>query len=322
MASTPCQQGDFGFGKWDQAGAQAFYACKYFQSIEDTNFWRNAIAAVQAATQIYFADKQHTIATRQQDRLDNISNIELNRSGKIFAQWEKGVTCEDAQLLEACGMKVEKPDINDIRRRISADVKRAFAGVKKQLRECYPISCAAAMCSELNKTAREEARTIVGVTSAAYQKEILLYEQRLATAKSWRYQVLAFGRGSIQASTVLMQGAAQNAQLASQINPWRGWTQAINGIAETGQRISLQEANSFRGMGINMRQQISNPNTDGTQVTSSYNFQLPTVDDGGVQLDSYGQSPTGITSDGTLGSSTDIGIRGDAYYANPIANIG
>ncbi len=272
----------------NQAGAQAYYACRYFSSVENSNYWRYWIAAAEFAKDLFIANQQYETAKQAQDRLDNISNIELDRSGKIFAQWEKGIECEDEQLLEACGIDVKKPDINDIRRRITADVKRAFASAKKQIRECHPVSCIAAMCSELNRVAIEEARVIVGVTSAAYQKEVLLYEQRLATARSWRYQVLTFGRGSFQASTTLMQGAAQNAQLAAQINPWSGFSQALNGGFATLREASLNEARSFRGMGINMRGQGTMPMSNATQVTSmpSYEFQLPTVDDGGVSLNS------------------------------------
>ncbi len=328
--AAPCQTTDFkdSNGNFYQAGSQAFYACMYFQSVSDSNYIRNIIAGVQAATQIYFADKQYETQKQQQNRLDNISNIELDRSGKLFAQWEKGIECEDEQLLEACGIDVKKPDINDIRRRIAADVKRAFAGAKKQIRECYPISCIAAMCSELNRIAIEEARVIVGVTSASYQKEILLYEQRIATARSWRYQVLAFGRGSIQSSTVLMEGSARNAQLAAQINPYSGYTQALNSIFNTARSMSLQEASSFRGMGINMRGQGTMPMTPAAQVTGTppmYNPQNMAMNDQGQQWSMdmpYGQSGTGLTSDGSIGSSTDLGLRGDEGYANPMANIG
>jgi hypothetical protein len=312
MATAPigeCSQpADFRRAKWDQAGAQAYYACRYFESVQDTNFWRNIIAGIQAATQIYFADKQYQTSKQAQDRLDNISNIELSRSGALYDQFAKGIACEDAQLLEACGFKVERPDINDIRRRVAADVKRIYAATKRKIKECYAPNCAAAMCSELNKTEREEARTLVGVTSATYQKETLLYEQRLATAKSWRYQVLAFGRGSIQASTALMQGAAQNAQLAAQINPYSGYIQAANGIAGTARSLSLQEANGFRGMGINMRQQVMAPAVNGTQVTGQDTMQPapglnPDSDNFDFQGPStmpYGQSGTGFPSDGVL----------------------
>ena len=323
MAALLCTQPSaFERAKWDQAGAQAYYACQYFQSIADTNLARNVIAGIQSLTQYYFADKQYEIAKQAQDRLNNISNIELARSGTLFDQFGKGISCEDAQLLEACGMKVERPDINDIRRRVHADVKRIYAATKRKIKECFGPACASAMCSELNKTEREEARTLVGVTSATYQKETLLFEQRLATAKSWRYQVLAFGRGSVQASTALMQGAAQNAQLAAQINPYSGYIQAVNGIANTARSISLQEANSFRGMGINMRSQITAPGSGATQVAGfDYNSlganeaqQNPQFDYNGVGDNGsgpYGDSPTGFPSDG------GVLYDGNSYDAQP-----
>lgn len=299
------------FKGWDQAGSQAYYACRYFSSVEDTNFARNVIAGIQAATQIVFATNQYNIAKQAQDRLDNISNIELARSGLVFDQFTKVIACEDALRAEACAAKVAKPDINDVRRRISAEARRIFAPLKQKIRQCFAPSCAAAACVELNKLARAEATAVLSGVNQYYQFELTLYEQRVATAKSWAYQMVTLGRGAIAPSTALLQGSAQNANLAGNINPYSGWIQAVNGIANTARSISLQEANSFGGMGINMRQQRAMPTASGVTVSQSpqqpsnmdtydsYDFQ-------GQPAMPYGQSATGLQSNGDVYDSYDL----------------
>jgi hypothetical protein len=289
--ADPCAEAPK-FNGWNQAGAQAYYACKYLEAVKDTNKWNGLITIAQAITQFYFADKQYDIQKLQQDRHNKISDIELDRSGNLYNQFVKGISCEDRQLMEACGMVVEVPNIEDTRRRITADVKRAFASARKQIQDCFPANCVSAMCSELAKISREEAKAIVGVTSAYYQKEILLYEQRLATAKSWRYQVLAFGRGSVQSSTVLMEGASKNAALAGSINPYSGYIQAVNGAANTARSVLLQDALSYRGMGVNMMQQNEQNNTVKSQITGQQNSgfgisQNRDFSTGNVSLDSW-----------------------------------
>lgn len=240
---------------WNQAGAQAYYACRYFASIRDTNYWRNIIAGVQAAVQYYFADKQYDIASRAQDRLDAVSNIELDRSGKLFAQFEKQISQEDAQLARAVErLNIPEPDYNAIRLRVTASVIRQFTEPKRKIEQCYPVSCMEARCNALGKIATEEAKTIASEVEQAYQKERSLYEIRLATARAELAEVLKFGRGALNAANAALEGASRAAIQAGSINPYSGYIQAVNSTAQTLQGITTQEALSFRGMGANVGQ--------------------------------------------------------------------
>jgi hypothetical protein len=307
MTPTLCVSGDGSqWQKWDQAGAQAYYACRYFAAIEDTNLWRNVIALIQQATQFYFADKQYEIAVednkikkQQQDRLDSIADIDIGRSGEIHGQFSKGIACEDAMRDAACNIDVTPPNRDDIRRRVTADVTRTFSAAKAKIRRCYPVNCAAAMCSELRKLAQREAAAIAATIEATWQKETALYEQRKATARSWQYQVLALARGSFAASTALMQGAAAATQAASQIayaNPYGGYIQAVNGAANTLRSMTLQEANGFAGMGINMRGQQGIAGGGGTQLTTG-SF---------ARMDGAGYRGDSISANVGMGGSGDM----------------
>lgn len=237
---------------WNQAGAQAYYACRYFAAVQDTNTVRNIIAAAQAITQVYFADQQYKIAKQAQDRLDGISTIELARSGKLFAQFEKQIDEEDAQLADAANIDVPEPDWNAIRLRVTASVIRQFTEAKRKVLECYPANCAEAQCNALGKLETEQAKAIASEVEQAYQKERALWELRKETRRAHRLQVLQFGRGALSGASAALQGAQAAIIQSYNINPNFGFTQAINSIAQTAQGISTQGALSYRGMGANV----------------------------------------------------------------------
>lgn len=252
-SDTICDTPPSAWAGWTQSGAQAYYACRFYAAQKDTNWIRNAIAATQAATQIYFADQQYEIAKQAQDRLDNISNIELERSGKLFNQFEKGIGQEDAQLARAVErLNVPEPNYEEIRLRVTASVVRQFTEAKRKVEQCYPVSCMEARCNALGKIETEQAKAIASEVEQAYQKERALYELRTATARTELMEVLKFGRGALYAAHAALAGAQTATIQASNINPYNGWIQAVNGISQTAQGISMQEALSFRGMGVNI----------------------------------------------------------------------
>jgi hypothetical protein len=299
--------GEFANTTINLAHAQAYYACKYFQSVQDTNLIRNIIAAGQAVTQIYFADKQYQIAKQNQDRLDTIANTDLDRSGKLFAQFEKALACEDKFMAAACDIDVAPPDYDAIVRRITATVKQQYTQIKKKVKECYPVQCAAAACHELQNIAIQESNSIRAGVEAAYRKEHALWETRKATKLEIQYRALGLARGSVTSAQAALAGAQSAAQQAAQINPYQGWIQAVNGIAETGQRISLQDALSYRGMGINVGSNIQQPASigSGVQVTTGQtNTAANPIMYGSDSWGdiNYSDNPANITGDGSTGN--------------------
>jgi len=255
--------------KWNQAGAQAYYACRYFAAVQDTNTVRNIIAGLQLLAQYYFADKQYETAKQAQNRLDNISNIELSRSGQLFGQFTKQIPQEDAQLaLAVQRLTIPEPDYNSIRLRITASVVRQFTEARRKLMQCYPVSCMAAQCEALAKLDSDQAREISAQVEQAFQKERALYETRLAAARGELAEVLKFGRGGLGAASAALNGAQVATNQAANINPYGGFIQAVNSTAQTLQGISTQEALSFRGMGANVGSAINLGNTANTTATS------------------------------------------------------
>lgn len=314
------------FEGWNQAGAQAYYACKYLEAVTSSNLVRNIIAGVQAATQIYFADKQYETAKQAQTRLDNISTIELNRSGILFGQFQKQIPQEDAQLADAANITIPEPLWNDIRLRVTASVIRQFTEAKRKVLQCYPVSCMEARCDALAKLETEQAKAIASEVEQAYQKERALWELRKNTAKAHLLEVLKFGRGALGPSSVLLEGARAAVAQASNINPYSGWIQAINGIAQTAQGISMQEALSYRGMGANVGGALSLGNTGNNTGTDFTNGITNRIYDPDMQ--NYGQNTFNMTDDtvrnvgtGFVGGETNNSSIA-TQIANPMDNIG
>lgn len=303
---------------WNQAGAQAYYACRYFSSVQDTNFWRNIIAGIQAATQIYFADKQYDTAKQAQNRLDNISNIELSRSGTLFGQFTKQIGVEDAQLADAASITVPEPNYADIRLRVTASVTRQFTEARRKVAECYPVSCMEARCEAFSKLETEQAKAIASEVEQAYQRERALWELRTETKRAHRLQVLQFGRGALSGASAALQGAQAAIAQSASINPYSGWIQAINGIAQTAQGITMQDALAFRGMGANVANSWSLGRTANNTATPMLNSDALMPTDTGNPMMLW----DGLERNGSGTVPGDTFMAGDTKFSSPLENIG
>lgn len=313
------------WNKFHQGGSQAYYACRYFASIENTNFYRNLIAAGQAITQLYFADKQYEVAKQAQDRLDADAAINRDRSGITFGQFTKGLACEDAMREEACAEAIPAPDLNDIRRQAEASVSRTYAPLRQKILDCTPVHCMAAACNTLTKLANEQASAILSLTQQMMRQAMAKWEIDKAASRSFKYQMLGLGRGYVGNSTSLMQAASMNTQAASQQNPYNGAIQAVNSIASTARSLSLQDANNFAGMGINVGRQGTPTSTRGSQVTDSgsgysgYDNNYRSSNDMQVMQAEMNQfqnfsDPSVFYSDGGVGDGlNDVNTQGDSF---------
>jgi hypothetical protein len=225
-----------------QAQAQAYWAAEWREhqtvvaqnqalAAASANTTRNIIAGLQQAASFYFADKQYDIQNRNLDRLNLITTEQLTHSGKLRAQWEYGIACENKQTSDACDTSVPKPNYQLIQSRIRAQVAPAFAVARRNAKRRYGVHCRAAMCAELRDIDIKEAFAISASTEAAYRKDEGLYEIRLATKLTHRMNVLQHNRGMGVVGAKLLEGAATSAKYATGINPYYGFSQAVNSAA-------------------------------------------------------------------------------------------
>lgn len=226
-----CELSNFTDGRWDQAGAQAFYACKYFDAVESTNLVRNVIAGLQQAASFYFADKQHDIQSKNLDRLNSITEQQVSTAVKLQKQMDRGIPCENAQTDESCSVAVDAPNYAAIRSRIAASARLPFAQARRRISRRYSVHCKAAMCADERKIDLAEAAAVTAAIEAAFRKEEALYEVRLATRWTRRMNTLQHLRGLTVTAGSYLQGAMASATHASAINPYYGYSQAVNGLA-------------------------------------------------------------------------------------------
>jgi hypothetical protein len=222
-------------------------------------------------------------------------------------------------------ISVPEPLWNQIRLRVTASVVRQFTEARRKILECYPVSCMEARCNALGKLESEQAKTIASEVEQAYQRERALWELRKETKRAHRMAVLKFGRGALQESEALLRGAQAAITQSASINPYSGWIQAVNGIAQTAQGISLQDALSYRGMGANVGTAINLGNTANNTAT---NFQADTayrITDDFMQNPQANYNMTNNTLGGTgagfIGGETNNSSIA-TQLANPMDNIG
>ncbi|MDP9908238.1 hypothetical protein J2W27_000331 [Variovorax boronicumulans] len=215
-----------------QAQANVWYACKYIEAVEKQTLMQNIVAGIQSAAQLYFADKQHEIAKQAQDRLDLIADEQMRNSANLRGQFEYVMACERAMADDACDQVAAGPDYYAIKARVIAPIRAQFSRVLQKLARCYPTNCVAMALGEERRIRIEEAKAITRAVEMAYRREEQLFDTRKAQKRAERLQALQAMRGHAQASSAALQGAAATVQAAAGLNPYLGWTQAINGISD------------------------------------------------------------------------------------------
>lgn len=289
----PCLESTFkGSGPWTQASAYAYYACQ----VQETALIQQIIAGLQQVAAFYFADKQHDIASRAQDRLDLIANEQLASAAKLRAQYEYGIECERAMLDQSCDMAVPQPDYEAIKARVSAPIIAQFSRARARLARCSTVHCAAAACDAEAKLRAQEASALARALEAAYRVEERLYETRRATRRAERLQALQHMRGHIQGASAALAGATQAAIQAGQINPYAGWSQAINLAAGRASGFVAQDA------ALTAAQAVRRAGDDGPAYTLGAT-QYPGAQ---VQLDPFDINAGGLGMTGDLMSGTGI----------------
>ena len=280
----PCTISDFkdSAGNWYQAGAQAYYSCQrleaetiratnYLAVTTASNLMRNGIALLQQAASFDLASKQFDIQNRNLDRMNLISNEQLDHAKKLRLQWERGVPCENKQTDQACDEidGIKKPNYQLILGRTRAQIAPPFQLARRQAKFRYGVNCKAAACAEMAQIDLKEAQVMAAQTEAAYRKEEALYEQRRATAISYRMTVLQHNRGMLANASTSMNGALEGAKLAANINPYYGFSQAINLAAGYWSGASTQSALSNRGNDGFNSQGLRTSNMQNTQTRES-----------------------------------------------------
>lgn len=244
-----CTLDDFKKDPISPGQAQAYYACQYFESIASTNLIRNILSVAQAATNLYFAEKNYEIQKGNLERLNKITEQQLAQSADLHGQWAYGKACERAQLDAACNTNIPEPNYQAIYSRVASVIAAQFGNARRKVKKTYSVYCQAAACSAVRQIDIEEARTIAAAVEAAYRKSEANWKIETAAARTHLLQVLQHMRGLLASTGGLLSGATASAQAAAQINPYRGFQNAANNIFGMATAASYQGAMAAQGAG-------------------------------------------------------------------------
>jgi hypothetical protein len=245
----PCTLSEFTSKNITPGQAQAYYACQYFDSIASTNLIRNILSVAQAATNLYFAQKNYEIQKGNLDRLNKITEQQLAQSADLHGQWAYGKQCERQQLDDACNTNIPEPNYQSIYSRVASVITMQYGNARRKVKQRFSVYCQAAACAELRKIDLAEASAISAGVEAAYRKAEANWKVEKAAARVHLLNVLQHMRGLLASTGGLLNGAAHSAAAAAQINPYYGFSQAANQAFGAATAATYQGALAAQGAG-------------------------------------------------------------------------
>ena len=265
------------FAATTDAQARAYYACKFYQAVEENARINLAIAGVQQAASFYFADKQHDVAKQAQNRLDSAAASEQDKGNKMFYHWYDNGRPEELEQLkrainrERAGYSV---DYETAKNRVITDVRAEFGRAREKLLRERKIHCTGASRVALRELAIQESRAAISAVNSAYRTEESRKDLKESQYREELYKYLGLFRGVVGDSLNATKSATAAAAASSQINPYAGWLESFGGLTNIGNAYNaMQTADTFGGMSSiygNLFHGVQNPNTRQQLVPVAY----------------------------------------------------
>lgn len=234
------------------AHARAYYACKYFEAVEENAKINLAIAGIQQVAAFYFADKQHDTAKQSQNRLDDVWQFQKNQSDILFKHWSEHGRPEELEQLKKASDREEagyKVDYETAKNRVLADVQGEFGKAKEKLLRERKAHCIGAHCHANQQLAIAQAKAAVAALNQAYRAEEQRKDLKEAQYREELYKWLGLFRGSVGDSLNASKSASAAAAARSQINPYEGWQHAFGGLSNLGNAwSSYNDASAYSNM--------------------------------------------------------------------------
>lgn len=215
------------------AHARAYYACKYFEAVEENAKINLAIAGIQQVAAFYFADKQHDVAKQSANRLDDAWQFSKAQSDKMFKHWDENARPEELEQLQKASDREEKGyqvDYETAKNRVLADVRGEFGRAREKLLRERKAHCVGANRHAHRQLNIAEARAAVAALNQAYRAEEQRKDLKEAQYREELYKWLALFRGSVGDSLNASKSATAAAAARGQINPYEGWQHAFGGL--------------------------------------------------------------------------------------------
>jgi hypothetical protein len=188
-----------------------------------------AAAGIEAAAAITIATMQFT-----HERAKLKLQKEMWRSQKKWADmfydlWNEKYKPAEIQFLNhVLTKKPYEPQYNAAESRAVIGVRREFMAAEQKLRRCIDPRLQGELCARRRALAVEEAKAAVAATNRGFRAEEARKDQKDAQWEQLMLQVLALGRGLVDAARGLQGQAAQG--IANAANPLAGFASAIGQI--------------------------------------------------------------------------------------------
>lgn len=270
---------------YNQAKAQAIYACRYFEAVKENARINAVIAGIQQVASFYLADKQHEVAKQAQDRLDDTWADQKDKANKLFSHWyDNSRPIEIRMLNEASAREIAgyTVDYETAKNRVTATVRKEFSMQRQRLEREADINCTGATRVALRQLANAEARAIASAVNGAWRAEEARKDLKEAGYREEVYKWNGMFRGTVGESLNASRGASAAAAAASKIDPYAGWASSVGLLSNFGNALgNLNAANNNGAQQFYSSYGYGNNSGMNTPQVNAYNtLSVPTFSDG------------------------------------------
>lgn len=191
-----------------------------------------ASGAAQAAAMIVAAGLQYKAAHEQLTLQREIWRTQKKWAGQYHDLWyNKYRPVEESFLKYMSGKKPYAPQYATVESRAVVGVRREFALAREKARRCIDPRCVGLRGATERQLAIEEAKAAVTMINRGYRAEEARKDTKDAQWEQSMFSLMQLGRGLTTNALGALQGAAQTAALASNIDPYSGFAKAAGEIA-------------------------------------------------------------------------------------------
>lgn len=199
--------------------------------------WRKiqlAIAALQQAASLYFADKQYKAAKEAREHQMDVWRTEREWAKRYQDTWYNKYLPLEMSLLNKVKARLNdpnyvKPKYDVARSRAVITVRSEFAKAREKIRKCYDPRCIGFSCNSLKQLAIEEAKAATGAIEKAYRAEEARADVKRAELEESVFSLAKLGRGLADSSLGALNAASRAAEIAATYKPYEGYERAVGG---------------------------------------------------------------------------------------------
>lgn len=244
-ANTWASQAKQNDDAWRQQRDEEIQA--YMDSESQWRTTQNAIALLQQAAALYFANKQYQAAKEAQDHQIEVWETEKEWARRYQDLWYNNYRpIEESFLAEKAAVDPYDPKYDEAEARAVTDVRREFSLAREKMRKCIDPRCIGMTCETTKQLAIAEARAAVGAINKGYRAEEARKDIKDAQRDEVIFSLLNLGRGLQTNSLNALNSAAAAAAQAATYKPYAGYQAAVGMIGDYWRSYAADRAGQSR----------------------------------------------------------------------------